>query len=103
MSAIQAIRLHAFGGPENLRLEEIEAPVPGPGQVLVRVAAASVNPLDWKIREGQTRAFMSFELPVVLGCDMAGTVDAVGLAWRSSNSATRFMRWSGGSGPTPKR
>ncbi len=78
MSTIKAIRLQAYGGPETLKLDEIEAPTPGPGQVLVKVEAASVNPLDWKIRQGFMQSFMPLDLPAVLGCDLAGTVEALG-------------------------
>lgn len=78
MSTIKAIRAQEYGGPDQLKLDDVAAPVAGPGQVLVKVAAASVNPLDWKIREGFMKAFMPQDLPVIMGCDVAGTVEAVG-------------------------
>jgi NADPH:quinone reductase-like Zn-dependent oxidoreductase len=59
------------GRPEVLNIEEVDRPEPGGGEVLVRVRAASVNPVDWKIRRG----FMSTPLPAVLGRDMSGTVE----------------------------
>ena len=52
---MRAWRFHEYGGPDVMRLEEVPIPQPGKGEVLVRVAAASVNPVDWKIREGMLR------------------------------------------------
>jgi NADPH:quinone reductase-like Zn-dependent oxidoreductase len=56
----------------------VETPVPGPGQLLVRVRAASVNPVDWKMRKGQLRLVRRARFPLVLGFDVAGEVEAVG-------------------------
>ncbi|MFC3502834.1 zinc-dependent alcohol dehydrogenase family protein [Micromonospora krabiensis] len=72
---MRAVLLHEFGGP--LTLTEIEEPVAGPGQVLVRVAASGVNPLDTKIRAGKA-AHARTRPPAVLGMDLAGVVAAVG-------------------------
>jgi len=72
---VRAIRVHEFGGPEKLRLEEIAGPQPGPGQVLVRVAAVGVNPVDTYIRSG---GYGKRPLPYTPGSDAAGTVEAVG-------------------------
>lgn len=68
--------IRAFGSPDVFELTTLPDPVPGPGEVLVRVQAASVNPVDYKIR-GTGPAFAP-ELPAVLGCDMAGEVIDVG-------------------------
>jgi NADPH:quinone reductase-like Zn-dependent oxidoreductase len=68
---MRAVVMHETGGPEVLRLEESERPDPGDGEVLIRVHAASVNPVDWKYRRG----FMDKRLPAVLGIDMSGTVE----------------------------
>jgi NADPH2:quinone reductase len=73
---MKAIRVHAFGGPEVLTLEDVSEPVPGPGQVLVQVKAAGVNPVDTYIRSG-TYA-QSPALPYVPGGDAAGVVRALG-------------------------
>ena len=73
---MKAIRVHAFGGPEVLTLEDVPEPVPGPGQVLVQVKAAGVNPVDTYIRSG-TYA-QSPALPYVPGGDAAGVVRALG-------------------------
>src|SRR5947207_4627174 len=68
---MHAVVMHATGGPEVLQYEEIERPEPGDGEVLLRVRAASVNPVDWKYRRG----FVEKQLPAVLGNDVSGTVE----------------------------
>ena len=73
---MKAIQVHRFGGPEVLEFQEIPAPKPGPGQVLVRVHAAGVNPYDTYMRNG-TYAIKP-QLPYTPGSDAAGTVEAVG-------------------------
>lgn len=74
---MKAIRFHTFGGPEVLVLEDVPRPTPSAGEMLVRVAAAAVNPVDCKIRSGKIRALAS-DLPRVPGFDLSGTVTAVG-------------------------
>ncbi|CAM5354128.1 MULTISPECIES: NADP-dependent oxidoreductase [Streptomyces] len=80
-TTMKAIRLHAFGGPRALRYEEAPVPVPAPGEVLVRVRAAGLNPPDWYVREGMPGvpdAFKpSFDLPLIPGTDVSGVVAAV--------------------------
>lgn len=73
---MKAIRVHAFGGPERLKLEEIPTPKPAAGQVLVRVHAAGVNPYDTYMRAGTYPVKPA--LPYTPGSDAAGVVDAVG-------------------------
>ncbi|HEY3705547.1 MAG TPA: NADP-dependent oxidoreductase [Terracidiphilus sp.] len=75
---MKAVRIHQYGGPEVLLLDEIAQPAPGPGQVLVRVRAAGVNPVDWKIRAGYMKEVMPVELPVTLGFDFSGEIEAQG-------------------------
>jgi NADPH:quinone reductase-like Zn-dependent oxidoreductase len=75
---VRAVRIHDYGGPDMVRLDRIPCPVPEEGQVRVRAEAFGVNPVDWKIREGQRRARMPLAFPAVIGCDIAGTVDMVG-------------------------
>ena len=70
--------MHGYGGPEVLRYEECEPPRPGPGQLVVSVEAAGVNPIDWQIRSGLDSARTSRQLPAVLGVDFAGRVFSVG-------------------------
>ncbi|KUL53052.1 MULTISPECIES: NADP-dependent oxidoreductase [unclassified Streptomyces] len=67
-----------YGGPDVLRLEEVEAPHAGPGRIRVAVRAAGVNPVDWRIREGQMLKAHPIELPAGVGLDAAGVVDEVG-------------------------
>ncbi|MFE3635139.1 NADP-dependent oxidoreductase [Streptomyces cellostaticus] len=74
----KAITLSEYGAPEVLRLSEVTVPEPGPGQVRIRVRAASVNPLDTKIRSGLMAGAMPVRFPAILGLDAAGVVDAVG-------------------------
>ncbi|MGA9821659.1 MAG: alcohol dehydrogenase catalytic domain-containing protein, partial [Desulfobaccales bacterium] len=73
---MKAIRVHSFGEPEVMRLEEVPEPQPGPGQVLVKVQAAGVNPVDTYIRAGAYAAAAA--LPYTPGMDAAGVVEAVG-------------------------
>jgi NADPH:quinone reductase-like Zn-dependent oxidoreductase len=75
---MKAIVVHQYGGPEVLKYEEYPDPVPGPGEVLVRVAAASVNPIDYKRRAGLTKDFYPMQFPSLIGIDMAGIVVKVG-------------------------
>ncbi|MER0479031.1 NADP-dependent oxidoreductase [Streptomyces sp. Edi2] len=67
-----------FGGPDVLHLEDAEEPHAGPGQIRVAVRAAGVNPVDWRIREGQFQKVRPVELPAGVGQDAAGVVDQVG-------------------------
>ena len=73
---MKAVVLTQFGGPEHLELRDVPDPEPGPGEILVRVAATSVNPVDTKLRRGGSP--IAPELPAILGMDVAGTVEAVG-------------------------
>ncbi|MDA8346996.1 MAG: NADPH:quinone reductase [Thermaerobacter sp.] len=73
---MRAIRVHAFGDPEVLQIEEVATPVPGPGEVLVRLRAAGVNPVETYVRSGSYARLP--ELPYTPGGDGAGDVEAVG-------------------------
>jgi len=75
---MKAVVIHEYGGPEVLKFEEYPDPVPGPGDVLVRVAATSVNPVDYKRRAGLTTDFYPIHFPGLIGVDMAGTVVKLG-------------------------
>ncbi|MEU2716281.1 NADP-dependent oxidoreductase [Streptomyces sp. NPDC007205] len=74
----KAITFSEYGAPEVLQLSETTTPEPGPGQVRIRVRAASVNPLDIKVRSGLMAGTATARFPVVPGLDAAGVVDAVG-------------------------
>ena len=76
---MRALVTHEWGGPDELRLEEIPRPEAGDGELLVRVAAAGINPVDWKTRRnGGLMKSRGIEPPVILGWDISGTVEAVG-------------------------
>jgi NADPH:quinone reductase-like Zn-dependent oxidoreductase len=75
---MKAVVVHQYGGPEVLKFEDYPDPVPGSGEVLVRVAAASVNPIDYKRRAGLTKNFYPMKFPALIGVDMAGTVVTIG-------------------------
>lgn len=75
---MKAIRVYEYGGPEVLRLENVAAPVPGVGEVLIDVAGAGVNPIDWKILSGAMKTHIPLPLPFTPGVEVAGTVVAVG-------------------------
>jgi len=76
-ATMQAVVLHKFGGPEVLQLETMARPQPAHGQILIRVQAASVNPVDHKIRTGKYKMFRP-ELPAIIGRDIAGTICGLG-------------------------
>jgi NADPH:quinone reductase-like Zn-dependent oxidoreductase len=75
---VKRIQYNRYGGPEELELCDVETPSPGRNQIRVRVLAASVNPMDWKIRRGQVKMMTGSTFPRGLGHDFAGRVDAVG-------------------------
>lgn len=75
---MRAWRIRAYGGPEVMALEEAPVPRPGPGQLLVRVRAASVNPIDWKMRRGLLAGTLPLAFPRTLGRDCAGEVASLG-------------------------
>jgi NADPH:quinone reductase-like Zn-dependent oxidoreductase len=75
---MRAVRFHDYGGPEQLVVEQMPVPQAGPDSVLVRIKAAGVNPVDWKLRSGALRQYMPVPLPAIPGRDLAGTVVEVG-------------------------
>src|SRR5437660_8922315 len=75
---MKAIRIHSDGGPEVLAQVEMQRPAPGANEVLIKVHAAAVNPVDWKIRAGYMKDFLPLALPATLGSDVSGTVEEVG-------------------------
>jgi NADPH:quinone reductase-like Zn-dependent oxidoreductase len=74
---MKAVRIERYGNEDVLELAEVKRPTPGDNELLVKVRAAAVNPVDWKIREGLGELF-GLQLPLVLGCEVAGTVEALG-------------------------
>ena len=75
---MKAVVLHEYGGPDKLKYEEWDDPRAGDGQILIRVTAAGINPIDWKIRSGAMKDFMPLDLPAILGYDYSGVVRSVG-------------------------
>src|SRR5438046_1274570 len=75
---MKAIVIDGYGGSDRLRLVERPDPGPDAGEILVRVRAAAVNPVDWKIRRGDLRLILRLRFPYVPGGDVAGEVVAVG-------------------------
>jgi NADPH:quinone reductase-like Zn-dependent oxidoreductase len=76
---MKAIRIHEFGGPEVMKLEEVECPVPQADEILVKMYASGVNPADYIVREGGNELLKPFlKLPLGLGLDGAGVVEAIG-------------------------
>jgi NADPH:quinone reductase-like Zn-dependent oxidoreductase len=75
---MQAVRIHRFGGPEVMAIEEIDRPTPAANEVVIKVFAASVNPVDAKMREGKYPVVTEKDLPYVLGRDVSGEIAAVG-------------------------
>lgn len=78
LSPMRAVVLTGYGDVEKLELAEVEEPNPGPRQIKVKVAGASVNPIDWKIRRGDLRSILPLHLPTILGRDVSGEVVALG-------------------------
>jgi NADPH:quinone reductase-like Zn-dependent oxidoreductase len=75
---MRAVVLHEYGGPDKLKYEVVPDPVAGRGEVLVRVAATSVNPIDYKMRSGEAKEHFPLELPAIIGRDVSGIVREVG-------------------------
>ena len=78
MTTMKAVAMHAYGGPEVLKYDDAARPDPATGEVLVRVHAAAVNPVDWKVRAGHLRGFLNYSLPLIPGWDLSGVVEATG-------------------------
>lgn len=75
---MKAFGARAYGGPEVMGLVDLPDPTPGKGEVVVAVHATSVNPVDWKVRNGVARVITGRRFPKVYGCDLAGIVETVG-------------------------
>jgi NADPH:quinone reductase-like Zn-dependent oxidoreductase len=85
------VRIHEYGDADQLRYEEVAMPEPGPDEVLVELAATSVNPIDWKMRSGTAKDRMPVTLPAILGRDLAGTVVKTGANVRNLNAGQQVM------------
>ena len=78
MKTMKAVSIYTYGGPEVLKYEDAPRPHPSEGEVLVRVHAAGINPVDWKIREGHLKEMLHHTLPLILGWDVSGVVETLG-------------------------
>lgn len=100
LAVMRALCLHRYGGPEVLAMADLPDPLPGRGQVRVRVHAASVNPKDVLIRKGKFKLFTGERFPLVPGYDLAGVVDHVGAGALSFQRGDEvwgmIQRWAGG-------
>jgi len=99
VTTMKAVRIRSFGGPEVLEFAEIEKPIPKDEEVLIKVRAASVNPVDYKIRSGKYPAVKQDQLPKVLGRDVAGVIEHCGQAVRDlKEGETVYAMLDGGPG-----
>ena len=78
MATMKAVRIHAYGGPEVLAYEDVPRPIAGEGEVLIRVHATTVNPFDCAVRAGYMSSYLKHTLPLILGTDVSGVVEAIG-------------------------
>ncbi|GLW03868.1 NADP-dependent oxidoreductase [Streptomyces lavendulae] len=97
---MRAARFHEYGGVENLVIEEAPHPHPRPGEIRVRVTAASVNPIDWKLRAGTLHHLIPLELPAIPGRDAAGVVDEIGDGVQGVGIGDRVFGLGGVTGAT---
>ncbi len=88
---MKAVQLLGYGPADQLRYGEVPTPVPAPHEVLVKLAATSVNPIDWKIRRGDRKATMTVTFPLILGRDVSGTVSAIGSGQSAFQPGQRVM------------
>jgi NADPH:quinone reductase-like Zn-dependent oxidoreductase len=91
---MKASVIHEYGGPEVLRYEEHPAPALHEGEVLVRVAAAGVNPVDAHERSGETKDWRPVQFPGILGWDVSGTIEAVGSGVRGFSIGDKVLAWA---------
>ena len=80
---MKAVQLYAYGDVDKLHYDEVPQPTPAADEILVKAASASVNPVDWKIREGAMKEMMPVSFPAILGRDVAGEVISVGAEVRN--------------------
>jgi NADPH:quinone reductase-like Zn-dependent oxidoreductase len=88
---MKAVVLTDYGDVEKLELRDVPEPTVGPNEIKVRVAAASINPIDWKLRSGAVKARMPLQFPSILGRDVSGTVVAVGAGVTGFTPGARVM------------
>jgi NADPH:quinone reductase-like Zn-dependent oxidoreductase len=91
---MKAAVIHSYGGPEVLKYEDYPDPKPGPGEVLVRIAAAGVNPVDLREREGATKDWRPVVFPGVLGWDLSGTIVGLGTDVQNFAIGAQVFGWA---------
>jgi NADPH:quinone reductase-like Zn-dependent oxidoreductase len=91
---MQRIQYHQYGGPGAMRLEDFKLPALKKGEVVVGVNAASINPIDWKLRQGFMKLFMGRKFPRGMGIDLAGIVEAVGPGVTELSPGDEVMGWA---------
>jgi len=82
---MKAALIEQYGGPEVLKLADVSTPKPKEDEVVIQVAATSVNPIDWLVRDGGAKSFVKVKFPVILGCELAGKIVEIG------SRVTRFQ------------
>jgi NADPH:quinone reductase-like Zn-dependent oxidoreductase len=93
---MKAVRIHRFGGPEVLQLDEVSPPMAADGKLLIRVMAASANPVDYKIRQGGYPKVTEADLPITLGRDVAGTLETAGGGFQAGDEVYAHLDWADG-------
>jgi NADPH:quinone reductase-like Zn-dependent oxidoreductase len=88
---MKAIQIHSYGDVDVLLYEDLADPQAGPGEVVIRVTAAALNPLDWKIRSGALAHAMPVQFPFILGWDVSGTIASVGEGVTEFHSGDRVF------------
>jgi NADPH:quinone reductase-like Zn-dependent oxidoreductase len=88
---MKAVQMHGYGGVDQLRYEEVPTPSAGAGEVLVKMAAASINPIDWKIRRGDRKGSAALQPPLILGRDVAGEIVALGSGVNSFKTGQKVL------------
>jgi len=88
---MKAVLLHGYGGVDQLFYEDAPQPEPQAGEVLVQVAATSLNPVDWKLRRGDLKEAIPLKLPAILGHDVAGTIVSIGSGTQGFKAGDRVM------------
>lgn len=95
---MRALLMTGYGGPEVLKLDEVAVPEPASGEVRIRVHAAGINPIDWKIRTGKMQRNYGVTLPYIPGRDVSGTIDAIGPGvadWKPGDSVIAVITGGG--------
>ena len=88
---MKAVVLHEYGGPSKLKYEDFTDPIAGPGEVLIRVQAVSLNPVDWKMRSGEAKELFPVNFPGILGRDVAGVIRELGEGVKGFNVGDRVF------------